>query len=249
PIRPPRNPGDSLGVKVALLARLAGPEQLAVTFMAAADSRERAEAEQTVRSAARDIGFRSDVTTRVIPGDPVRAVLDEAAKGYDLVLLGATEVAANLDALFGSVVDDIVRMVSIPTLVVRGSPAAAGWQPRRILVPTDGTPASRRAADLAFSLAGPDTTVTVLHVVPSELSPVISVTDTGPVQRLDIAHEIVSEVRDRGIELGVATATMVETGPEVEEAILQAARQIGADLVVLGTSARTGTRRLYLGPR
>ncbi|MDH3262058.1 MAG: cation:proton antiporter [Acidimicrobiia bacterium] len=249
PIRPPRHPGDSLAVKVVLLGRLAGPERLAVTFMSAADGLERAEAEQTVRSAARDIGFRSDVTTRVVPGDPVQGVLDEAAKGYDLVLLGATDVAANLESLFGSVVDDIVRMVSIPTLVVRGSPASAGWQPQRILVPTDGTPASRRAADLAFSLAGPDTTVTVLHVVPSVLSPVVSITDTGPVQRLDVAHEIVSEVRDRGIERGVATATMVELGPEVDEAILQAARQIGADLVVLGTSARTGTRRLYLGPR
>jgi len=126
---------------------------------------------------------------------------------------------------------------------------AAGWQPNRILVPTDGAPASRRAAELAFSLAGLDTTVTVLHVVPSELSPVVSVTDTGPVQRLDVAHEIVSEVHDRWVELGVATVTMVEMGPAVEEAVLAIAQQIGADLVVLGTSARTGTRRLYLGPR
>jgi Kef-type K+ transport system membrane component KefB len=249
PIRPPSHTGDSFDVKAALLARLAGPESLAVTVMSAADDGERAEAEATVRMAARNIGFRADVTARVIPGDPVRAVLDEAAKGYDLVLLGATDVAANLDALFGSVVDDIVRMVSMPTLVVRGGQVPAGWQPNRILVPTDGTPASRRAADLAFALAGSDTTVTILHVVPSELSPVVSITDTGPVQRLDVAHEIVSEVRDRGIELGVATATMVEMGREVDEAILQAAGQIGADLVVLGTSARTGTRRLYLGPR
>jgi nucleotide-binding universal stress UspA family protein len=42
---------------------------------------------------------------------------------------------------------------------------------------------------------------------------------------------------------------MVEMGPAVEEAIIEAARQLGADLVMLGTSARTGTRRLYLGPR
>jgi len=150
---------------------------------------------------------------------------------------------------FGSVVDEIVRMAAIPTLAVRGVPVVAGWQPNRILVPTDGTPASRQAADLAFALAGPDTTVTALHVVPSELSPVVSMTDTGPVQRLDLAHQIVSDVRDRGLERGVATATMVEMCPEVAEAIVTAARQIGADLVVLGTSARTGTQRLYLGPR
>ena len=249
PIRPPRHPGDSFAVKLALLGRLAGPARLAVTFMSAASGAGRSEAEGTVRGAARELPFRADVTTRVIAADPVQAVLAEAAKGYDLVMLGASEMTASLDALFGSVVDDIVRMVSIPTLVVRGSGIDPGWQPHRILVPTDGSPASRRAADLAFSLAGPDTTVTALHVVPSELSPVISVTETGPVQALDLAHEIVSEVRDRGLELGVATTTMVEMGPAVEEAIIEAARQLGADLVMLGTSARTGTRRLYLGPR
>jgi Kef-type K+ transport system membrane component KefB len=249
PIRPPRHSGDGFDVKAALLSRLAGMEGLAVTFMSAATDAGRQQAEETVRSSAREIAFRADVTTRVIPGDPVRAVLEEAAKGYDLVLLGATEVAANLDALFGSVVDEIVRMVPVPTLVVRGGPVPDGWQPHRILVPTDGTPASRHAADIAFALAGSDTTVTVLHVVPSELSPVVSVTDTGPVQRLDLAHQIVSEVRNRGMEMGVATATMVEMGTAVDEAILLAARQIAADLVVLGTSARTGTRRLYLGPR
>lgn len=249
PIRPPRHPGDSLAVKLALLARLAGPARLAVTFLSAATGADRPEAEATVRSAARELPFRADVTTRVMSADPVQAVLTEAAKGYDLVMLGATEVSTSLDALFGSVVDDIVRMVSIPTLVVQGSEIDEGWQPYRILVPTDGSPASRRAAELAFSFAGPDTAVTVLHVVPSELSPVISVTETGPVQALDLAHEIVSEVRDRGLELGVATTTMVEMGPAVEEAIIEAARQLGSDLVMLGTSARTGTRRLYLGPR
>ena len=217
--------------------------------MAAAMEGERSEAESTVRSAARDVKFRADVTTRVVHNDPVRAVLAEAAKGYDLVMLGATDVTVNFDSLFGSVVDEIVRMVPVPTLVVRGVPVVAGWQPDRILVPTDGTPASRRGADLAFALAGPDTTVTALHVVPTELSPVVSMTDTGPVQRLDLAHQIVSELRDRGVERGVATATMVEMGPEVAEAIVTAARQRGADLVVLGTSARTGTQRLYLGPR
>jgi len=248
PIRPRHEPGDGSEVKAALLRRLAGSGDLAVTFMSVAEGSQREVAGETVRDAVREIASHADVTSRVVSGEPVRAILEEAAKGYDLVVLGATEVAADLDALFGSVVDEIVRMVATTTLVVRGSPIPEGWQPQRILVPTDGTPAAQRAADLAFSLAGPDTTVTALHVVESELSPVVSVTDTGPIKRLDLAHQIVSELRDRGEELGVATATMVEMGPRVEPGILAAARKTGADLVVLGTSTRTGTRRLYLGP-
>ena len=50
PIRPPRHPGDSFAVKLALLGRLAGPQRLAVTFMSAASGAERSEAESTVRS-------------------------------------------------------------------------------------------------------------------------------------------------------------------------------------------------------
>jgi len=249
PIRPPRHPADSFGVKATLLERLAGGEGLAVTIMSAASGSDRAEADHAVRSGARDIGFRGDITTRVVPADPVRAVLDEAAKGYDLVLLGATDVAANLDALFGGVVDDIVRMAPIPTLVVRGSPAPPQWQPNRILVPTDGTEASQRAADLAFSLAAPGTTVSVLHIVHADMSPVLSVTDTGPIRRLDVAHQIVSDVRDRGSKLGIATNALVEMGADVDEAVLRVAGQIEADLVLMGTSVRTGTSRLYLGPR
>lgn len=250
PMRPRLSPGDGVDVKTTLIGLLSGGRRISATVMSVAGShQDRREAETTVRLVARQMVSDVEVTTRVVGGHPVTAVLGETAKGYDLVVIGATEVSIDPDALFGSTVDEIVRMAPTPTLVVRGASVPGNWRPQRILLPTDGTPASQRATDLALSFAGPGTTVTALHVVPAALSPVVSVTDTGPVHRLDLAHQIVSDVRSQGEAIGVDVATMVEMSTDLDAAILSAAADMEADLIVLGTSARAGTHRLYLGPR
>jgi nucleotide-binding universal stress UspA family protein len=68
-------------------------------------------------------------------------------------------------------------------------------------------------------------------------------------RRLDMGHQVVAAVRAIGDSLGVETEGLVEFSPEPEVAILTVAASIGADLVVLSTAARTGTSRLFLGPR
>lgn len=249
PIRPQSEGARSTRVKSMILARLETSETLAVTVMSATDEAQRGRAEETVRIAARAIAPRSDVGSRVVIDSPVEAVLAEAAKGYDLLMLGATEVAPDLDSLFSSAVDEIIRMAPVPTLVVAGGAVDEDWTPRRILIPTDGSAAARRAADFAFAMADGETLISILHVLPPDISPAISVSDTGHVQRFDRAHQIVTDIRDRGDSLGVIASTMIEMGPEVDTAILTAAEQFGADLIVLGTAARTGTTRLYLGER
>ena len=249
PIRPQSEGARSTRLKAILLARLETTETLAVTVMSATDEVNRAGAEETVRRAARAIAPLSDVGTRVVVDSPVEAVLSEAAKGYDLVMLGATEVVSDLESLFGTTVDEMIRMAPVPTLIVSGGDVDDDWAPRRILVPADGSLASRSAADIAFAIADSQTQISILHVLPPDVSPAVSMSDTGHVQRFDLAHQIVSEIRDRGDSLGIVASTMVEMGPEVDRAILEAAIRIDADLIVLGTSARTGTTRLYLGSR
>jgi Kef-type K+ transport system membrane component KefB len=249
PLRPRPAIGDGSVVKTKVLMRLAEAGNLAVTVMSATEGSARGAAEETVRHSGHLLAGRADVSTRVVSGDPVASVLAEAQKGYDLLMLGATEIVGDLDSLFGSAVDAMIRLSPVPTMVVSAREVGPDWEPRRILIPTDGTAAARSAADLAFELAGADGGVAVLHVVAPDLSPAVSVTDTGHVQRFDLAHQIVSEIRDRGEGLGVDASTMIEMSPDVESAILEAADRFEADLIVLGTSARTGTRRLYLGPR
>jgi nucleotide-binding universal stress UspA family protein len=249
PIRPRPEIGDGTVVKTTLLTRLSDWNSLAVTVMSAAATTGRGAAEETVRHTGHVLARRADVSTRVVLGEPVAAVLAEAAKGYDLLMLGATEVVGDLDSLFGSAVDAMIRMSPVPTLVVSSRDVSNEWRPSRILVPTNGAGASQRAADLAFAFAGVDGAVAILHVLTPELSPAVSLADSGHVQRFDLAHQIVSEVRLRGEELGVASSTMIEMNADIVAAISDAAQAFEADLIVLGTSARTGLNRLFLGPR
>lgn len=249
PLRPRPEVGDGTVVKTTLLDRLGQSSHLAVTVMSVVSDGLRGSAEETVRHTGHLLGRRADVSTRVVSGDPVAAVLDEAQKGYDLLMLGATEVLGDTQSLFGLAVDAMIRMAPIPTLVVSVRTVPEDWRPGRILVPTDGTSAAQRAADVAFALAGASGSIALLHVLSPDISPAVSMSDTGQLHQLDLATEILDGVRDRGEGLGIASSTMIEVDADVESAIVTAAARFEADLIILGTAARTGTRRLLLGPR
>lgn len=252
PVRPrAHSMGGAQIIEAALLGRLAANHGLAVTLLSIASRDDRPRAAEFLNEVEPLFGSSTTVNRRVVEAkSPVSAVLAEAQLDYDLVVLGATEMDSTEEALFGGVVDEIVRLVPVSSLIVRGGSVDALWRPRRIVVPTDGTPSSRRAAELAFAVAEPDTLVTVVHVVPRDSAAQIhaSVTDL-PATRLEIGHQIAADIRQLGESFGVATETEVRMGPEPEEAILETARRVSADLVVLGTSVRAGSRRLFLGPR
>ncbi|MGQ0849394.1 MAG: cation:proton antiporter domain-containing protein [Actinomycetota bacterium] len=251
PMRPRANPaGGPQIIEAALLGRLAANHGLVVTLMSVASRADRSQVNDFLGEVELLFGSRTAVTRRVIEAkSAVAAVLAEANRDYDLVVLGATEMDSTSEALFGGVVDEIVRLAPVPSLVVRGEGVDRNWRPRRIVLPTDGTPASRRAAELAFAVAESDALVTVVHVVPSGSDLLSGAITDEPATKLEIGQQIAGEIRQLGEAVGVSTELEVRMGPEPEEAILETARRIGADLVVLGTSVRSASRRLFLGPR
>jgi Kef-type K+ transport system membrane component KefB len=251
PVRPRATTlGGAQIIEAALLSRLASKNELAITLLSVADRGDRAQVMEFLSEVETLFGSATAVTRRVVEGEsPVSAVLKEAQLDYDLVMLGATEMDSTSDALFGGAVDEIVRLVPVPSLVVRGGSVGPTWRPRRIVLPTDGTPSSRRAAELAFAVAEPDALVTVVHVVPKDSSILVAAATDHPATRLEIGHQIAGDIRRLGESFGVATETEVRMGPDPEEAILDTARRVSADLVVLGTSIRAATQRLFLGPR
>lgn len=227
-------------IEARLLSRLARHHGVAVTLFSVGgrDSHE-------FLSQIEPLFSRAEVTKRVVESDqPTAAILNEARRDYDLVVLGAREVDSTAEALFGGVVDEVVRLVDLPSLVVRGDSIGPGWKPRRIVVPTDGTLNSRRAAEFAYAIAGHDAVVTVINVVSKE-----AVGSERTANRLEIGRQLTESLRQLGESMGIVTETEVRMGPEPEEAILEAARRIDADLVVLGTGVRAVSTRLFLGPR
>jgi len=116
------------------------------------------------------------------------------------------------------------------------------------VIPTDGTPHSRRAAELAYAVAEPDALITVVHAVSSDRSTLATGTERAA-SKLEIGRQLTDDLRQVGESLGIATETEVRLGPTPEDAILETARRINADLVVLGTGVRAVSSRLFLGPR
>ena len=245
PIRP--RPSDlspaSAGaqtIEAMLLSRLARDHGLAVTLLSVG-GRESYDFLNSVE----DLFSGTEINKRVVESDnPTAAILSEAQRDYDLIVLGAREIDSTAEALFGGVVDEIVRLAGIPSLVVRGGAVGPDWKPRRIVVPTDGTPNSRRAAELAYAVAEPDAVVTVINVVSRDI-----VGSERAAGRLEIGRQLTEDLRQLGEAMGIATETEVRMGPEPEEAIIEAARRVDADLVVLGTGVRAVSSRLFLGPR
>ncbi len=251
PVRPRQSTlGGAQIIGATLIGRLATTHGVAITLLSVGTRGDRAQVNEFLDQVEPLFGPNTAVSRRIIESsNPVQAVITEAESDYDLVVLGATEMDSTAEALFGGVVDEIVRLAPVSSLIVRGGTVPAGWRPRRIVLPTDGTMASRRAAELAFAVIEPDGMVTVVHVVPKETSAVTAVMADDPANRLEIGHQIAADLRQLGESFGVATETEVRMGPEPEEAILETARRINADLVVLGTSVRPASQRLFLGPR
>lgn len=241
----PVRPGsDSIGltreIQAVLLNQLTRSHDMGITLFAVTGPEERS-------VTARQLGevrtlFRGDdVTNRVaVSDDAVAAILHEAEGDYDLMVLGTPAAQGSRENLFGEMIDDLVKLAPCPTMLVRGVTADEQWAARRILVPVDGTTASRRAADLAFAMAAPGAEMTGVHII----TPAPAIPPRG-----DLAVEVTAELEKLGLALGHEAQTHIRRASDPETGILQTVNEFSPDLLVLGTSVRAGTAHLHLGPR
>lgn len=123
----------------------------------------------------------------------------------------------------------------------------------RILLPTDGSELSLAAADRAIALA--KLCGAPLHVVfVQEPYPYTGIGAGSPAGQQAYeaagqrhAEEAFASVQARALGLGVALSTERVEAPSPAEAIVEATRRSGADLVVMASHGRTGVARLLLG--
>jgi Kef-type K+ transport system membrane component KefB/nucleotide-binding universal stress UspA family protein len=181
-----------------------------------------------------------DVTTRTRAKKAGDAVVDEARKGFDLLLVGMDKVIGDGDGLDGKVGDLTAGFEGpLAIVVAKGShlepPETNDF---KILVPVSGSAVSRRGAEIAVALARLSNTALRLVYV--------STTRDKGVRR---GHASVSLLNEEAIlkdtaalaaryDVDVTTSLRVNTAPE--EAILQEIRNSGADLVVMGVDRIQG---------
>lgn len=233
-------------IEANLLGALSADRKLSVTLLTVTDAAQKSDNVQFLNLLSDMFSF-GEVNIKVVHRtDTAKAILDEAQKNYDLLVLGAPEVGSTSVTMFNPIVDYLLRSSPCPTMIVKGSLPSRDWSPRRILVPTNGSRAARRASELAFALSTSGRgEVFILSVVPQTQD---HLRLNSIEVHLGVAHQVVSELQQLGETLAVRTHSEVRIGSSPENVICEVAQE-SADLVILGTDLRFGSRRLFLGPR
>jgi Kef-type K+ transport system membrane component KefB/nucleotide-binding universal stress UspA family protein len=234
---------------------LAGPRGLPITVLhvgSRARSQERNREEEgshetAVKNAAKAIAEIDeestgdvDVTTRARTKKAGDAVVDEARKGFDLLLVGMDKVTGAKGG-FDKKIEDLTAGFEGPIAIV----AAKGIHLKepvkttfRILVPVSGSGVSRRGAEVAIALArlSPD---------PLQVVYVSTTRDKGARRNrasMSLANEeaILKDTVAVAARYHVDVETSLYANAAPEEAILQEIRSSGADLVVVGVDRIQG---------
>jgi Kef-type K+ transport system membrane component KefB/nucleotide-binding universal stress UspA family protein len=182
------------------------------------------------------------LTTRVaVPA--AETITEEARKGFDLMIVGLKETHDE-EGVFDVSITRLARDFTGPLaiLVSNDSDALPSLSNRlRILVPVNGTPTARNAAEVAFAIARPTgASVTALYVsAGSDFSQ-----RAHAITRLQ-EEAALKDIADLGERYKVTVRTALQPKVAADNAILKIAAS-GHGLIIMGVGRRPG-EQLYFG--
>jgi nucleotide-binding universal stress UspA family protein len=189
---------------------------------------------------SRHLHFHSEL----VLGYPSDKIIEYAGEHHpDLIVMGA-KGAGLLDGLLGSVTANVVHSGCWPVLIVR--PPYRGL--KRVLLVTDGSPASQYTCDFLGSFQLPENAeVEVMHVLPFirtmyVVEPYgVSTITISPEDEARIRHDeelkgkmLLDSVRESLAEHGVSAGTVLLRGDPLTE-IIKYTREQECDLIVCGS--------------
>jgi Kef-type K+ transport system membrane component KefB/nucleotide-binding universal stress UspA family protein len=223
------------------------------------ETRSNSTAQSAISAVANEILLPQDqrLNSKIIEGDSaVAVILKEARRGYDLLILGATD-RRMAGSLFNVLVDKVIQDAPCPTMIVKSSlgfesGATAPLICQRlshILVPTSGTEPSRYAIEVASSIAAQTgALLTLLHVVNQPQHEFFLFEEQNHSAALELGRQILDRQTSIARQLGARVQSRILEGlPEREILNFAVADQV--DLIVLGTSVRMVTGRVFFGHR
>ncbi len=182
-------------------------------------------------------------------GDPRSSIIDAARdRSADLIVAGTHGRRGVTKILFGSVADRLVRTSPVPLITTTAGAARVGFGPRirHLMIATDFGEPSQRARSYACALARSfDARVTLVHVVPWLAGSIARVlpAEAEVVAQAKLALKVELELAKQ--EAPAVDSLVVEGDPR--ERILSAARELDADMIAMGTHARRGLSRVFMG--
>ena len=186
---------------------------------------------------------------------PVGIALHEAETGHDLIVLCTHGRGGAGKFLFGSVAQQVVAEGTLPVLLVK--PPSRPFILRTILVPLDGDPEHEGGLDAACELArASGAEIRLLGVVPTMATLTGKGSETGTLLpgatrvMLDMSVEgargYLEERTARLRASGFSAASQVVRG-DPSRRIVDAAKALNADLVVLATHGKKGMDAVFSG--
>jgi Kef-type K+ transport system membrane component KefB/nucleotide-binding universal stress UspA family protein len=197
----------------------------------------KASAEKVIADDAEPDPEKVHLTSRVPVDSIADVVKDEASKGYDLMFIGL-EAGVETDGGFAQSVTQISAGFEGPLIVYTDAGTASRQldSGARILVPVNGSPQSRRAAEIAFALArGTGAHVHALFVSQAD----------GRTRTRLREESVLKDMVDLGERYNVDVTTRISPRAEAAQAILKEARR-NITMIVMGVSARPG-EELFFG--
>jgi nucleotide-binding universal stress UspA family protein len=187
------------------------------------------------------------VTKHLIVGSPAdQIVMLAEQQKTDLILLGTRGLGPIKERLVGSVAHRVLTFAPGAKLILHGPLKALS----QVLLPLQGT----ADAELAFRFLQQQPfrdppTITLLTVLPHTRPP--WPVDTASAKQMEVhalrhAQDFLKETADKLGPLGYRTRVAASLGTPVE-GILQEAKALNPDLILMGSRGRHGVTRMVLG--
>ncbi|MDE0231820.1 MAG: cation:proton antiporter [bacterium] len=185
--------------------------------------------------------------------DPADAILKEADLGYDLVVLGAPGKTGETE-VFSTVIDRVLARLQVPALIFRypelQAELSGGDMPevRRVLLSVEANPASRAAAEVAYSLAAHnDGMVFALHLINETADGPYYFDMKASAENFMAGRDLVEESVEYGQRLGARVHADVRPVAQPEGELADTANSEDWDLLVVGAANRPLTNRPFFG--
>lgn len=220
-----------------------GAEEAILLFVTVPGQDVSAEQRSTLDRIGRGLEDASMSPREVIAsGDPVDEILKVAEREEaDLIAMTSSGKGRVKELFVGSTCFGVLRSAARPVLLHKASADAGSSLLERALVPLDLTSCPIVADEVVPSLIRHGLSEALLfHVVPSSDH---SIDDQA---RFEEAADLLDRIKERLAGKGCDVTTHVHFGT-VSYNILEAAQEIGASIIVLGTHRRSVLRDVVLG--
>ncbi|HET6674642.1 MAG TPA: universal stress protein [Nitrospiraceae bacterium] len=187
------------------------------------------------------------VTKQLVVGSPAEMIAKTVESAQtDLIIMGARGLGPVKERLFGSVSHRVLTMASCAKLIVNGPIQSM----RQILLPLQGQPDAEAATRfLRFRPFRDPVEIAMLTVLPPTRAPwPVGAEAAGQLEQraLQSARHFIDDVADRLGALGYQAKGSAALGSPAAT-ILEETEKLRPDLILMGSSGRSGLTRFVLG--